>query len=545
MKFTQIKSETQKNGFSNAFAHFAFLKRINEEGIYSSDLVCEDAKKFAEEYGRGPLSSGWNSSLYYPVVSLSNAYEPYGFKIKKSGFDMALATKSDSDIAINVVHIDENYYVVNYDTLKSLIDKCGFTLAGLSSSYDSNKLYEAKLEFIKDIKKIIDPNAVSSEDIKLADYKIETTNACKTGILDRPNIKTQALSDFLAILNPHLIKINPKVVYHLTDGEYNPPKSDGSFHVWFFSTGRPAPTGVRGYSQIYVASGVMNRTAFNIPSRSYRCSMSPEFHEVKCERGYVHAYYFEQNLYIPCLDPLTNLTREFIASVGNNLVNMIMVVIDKVTSTGDIALATDELIRICSGRIESSKSNAINEKRNIDSTIDNLSKQLAECHRTLMQQNAIIEKLSSASIDKVSIQKEVEAIKKNSDVLSLTFVDNKLNIRTKTLYAENPTTGMTHEIGEFNIVLNFSTNEVRWHNLTRKVTTYVDANMNAPHVYSDGHACLGNAAVPLSTYMGRCEISMAAAVAIEFVQSVNMADNAGKCITMWPISERRAANGQS
>ena len=63
--------------------------------------------------------------------------------------------------------------------------------------------------------------------------------------------------------------------------------------------------------------------------------------------------------------------------------------------------------------------------------------------------------------------------------------------------------------------------------------------MQAPHVFLEGHACLGNAQEVLPQLVANLDIDLAAAYAIQFIESVNTADAAGAAIGNWPLAKEQ------
>lgn len=106
---------------------------------------------------------------------------------------------------------------------------------------------------------------------------------------------------------------------------------------------------------------------------------------------------------------------------------------------------------------------------------------------------------------------------------------------TTLLHCIDPRSKLKHEIGEFKIEINANTSQVKWYNLTRRITG-MEAGMQAPHVYAAGHACLGNTAETFPDLIARYELSVATMVAINFVESVNVQDAAGRHINKWPVA---------
>jgi hypothetical protein len=149
-------------------------------------------------------------------------------------------------------------------------------------------------------------------------------------------------------------------------------------------------------------------------------------------------------------------------------------------------------------------------------------------------------------------RKELELVNKNSKVLNAAISENQLIIHTDMLYCENPQTHKVHEIGKFIIMFELSLmtggdNEglVKWINVTHKIKGFSNQFMNAPHIFNDGHACLGSIAGTFSKLLNNHEIASAVDLAIQFVESVNPVDAAGSFIGNWPIVETEKKNEET
>lgn len=123
-------------------------------------------------------------------------------------------------------------------------------------------------------------------------------------------------------------------------------------------------------------------------------------------------------------------------------------------------------------------------------------------------------------------------------VRDVQVADGVVKVFTDTLYCVDPRSGKRHEIGAFRIeILTTGANGgVRWYNLTRRVDGYKNGQM-APHIWSEGSACLGTTAEIFPELIGNYEFAAAAMVAIQFAESVNTDDAAGKYIVRWPVVE--------
>jgi hypothetical protein len=112
-----------------------------------------------------------------------------------------------------------------------------------------------------------------------------------------------------------------------------------------------------------------------------------------------------------------------------------------------------------------------------------------------------------------------------------------IKVFTDTLYCIDPRTNQRHEIGKFRIEIftNCANGGVRWYNLSHKVQGYWGQSQ-APHINNEGGACYGNTAEIWPELIGNYEFAAAAMVAIQFVESVNIDDPAGKYIDQWPLA---------
>ncbi len=128
---------------------------------------------------------------------------------------------------------------------------------------------------------------------------------------------------------------------------------------------------------------------------------------------------------------------------------------------------------------------------------------------------------------------EYENLMKVKYVKDVKVEGDAVVIYTDVLNCKDERTGILHEIGAFRIRLPFTGTMPNWKNLTRTVNG-MKAGQHAPHVWPDGSACLGNTADIFPKLFQQRQWSIAAQLAIEFVQAANTSDHAGKYISSWP-----------
>lgn len=152
---------------------------------------------------------------------------------------------------------------------------------------------------------------------------------------------------------------------------------------------------------------------------------------------------------------------------------------------------------------------------------------------------------SIAKLPEVSIRGQLKGMIEKVKELPLVravYIRNCMTIETAMIYCQHPKTKHYHEIGEFIILFDFNAKQVRWYNMTRRVYG-VSTDMNAPHVYSDGRACLGDAQNTFTALFDKMDLVQLVLMSISFIQSVNIHDAAGSYINRWPIAKEMQKDG--
>ena len=145
------------------------------------------------------------------------------------------------------------------------------------------------------------------------------------------------------------------------------------------------------------------------------------------------------------------------------------------------------------------------------------------------------ERISSLSPE--LMQEEINSINTLEHVESVMMGSESIVVKTDVLCCAHPVTGTIYEIGEFRITipLKQSVANIKWINLTRKVNGITNTQY-APHVFNEsGTACLGSAQPIMADLKAKCEIKALIAVCIQFIESVNITDAAGKHLTKFPV----------
>lgn len=123
-------------------------------------------------------------------------------------------------------------------------------------------------------------------------------------------------------------------------------------------------------------------------------------------------------------------------------------------------------------------------------------------------------------------------------VVKVNMDGDKITVFTDRMYVEH--NGQTYDIGDFRIEIDTQGRNgcVKMFNLTRQVNAY-KSGMQAPHVFPEGNPCLGNLSEAIPQYIGEYEYSVVVMLCIQYLQSVNTSDPAGKYIEKWPVVENK------
>lgn len=199
---------------------------------------------------------------------------------------------------------------------------------------------------------------------------------------------------------------------------------------------------------------------------------------------------------------------------------------------------------MCMKRFDEAKE----EKAEVLNALEGQIKQLRNRLTTALR-DYNLKKAKTAHVSKDDYRKrlenEIDKIYQMSKVKKVTISkDGTLSVTTDILYCTNSATGLEHEIGAFRIEVRglgedyFSEEDsLLFHNLTRK-TNAMEEEMQAPHVFSDGVACLGSLEDVLPDLYSEYECAAIVMLAIQFIETANVDDDAGRYITAWPLSSR-------
>lgn len=197
-------------------------------------------------------------------------------------------------------------------------------------------------------------------------------------------------------------------------------------------------------------------------------------------------------------------------------------------------------VKECSKRLEQTLQSVREKIRNGEENIKQLQKDIVHNIREVTFARRRLEQLQKNNgLEEYGL--EFDKLKTVKGVKDVLVTDGVIKVFTNTLFCTDPRTDILHDIGAFRIEIytDGSKNGVRWFNLNRQVYGYNDRKMQAPHVFKDGHACMGNTEEIFPELIANYEFAAVAMVAIQFIESVNVDDAAGKFIDRWPKASVR------
>lgn len=142
---------------------------------------------------------------------------------------------------------------------------------------------------------------------------------------------------------------------------------------------------------------------------------------------------------------------------------------------------------------------------------------------------------AKARLDKVDdkLIKDLDNIIANKKVKDLYIRDNKFVVETNPIYAYHDKTGERYYIGNMRIEMQPSNTDVRFYGDNPRRSHWTQADPH-PHVDGhNGHACLGNVGSTIAELCSQMELYALTMICIDFLESVNTEDSAGRNIINW------------
>lgn len=189
-------------------------------------------------------------------------------------------------------------------------------------------------------------------------------------------------------------------------------------------------------------------------------------------------------------------------------------------------------------RFEQTIRNEESNQRNNQISADDYKRRYLDYLNRIFVSRCTIEGLKNKINEiEAKIMEELNTVTDISHITGIRFEDDKIVAHTDTIYVVTRLRGETEDtkflIGDFDIKIDLVNNEVRMINTTNKRKSYWSGQDNAPHVRNSGQACWGNVDATVAQLLSSAEVKALLSVVVNYLESVNLDDPAGKCIVNW------------
>jgi len=114
-----------------------------------------------------------------------------------------------------------------------------------------------------------------------------------------------------------------------------------------------------------------------------------------------------------------------------------------------------------------------------------------------------------------------------------------LSVYTRNITTLHRSSNNLHDMGYYRLKVPIQrASHFRWYNLTRRISTQGSEPKNHPHIYADGHACLGNAERMLQDSLISGKLYDTIQIGVRFLTSCHITDPAGMSLSFWPLYEQ-------
>lgn len=175
--------------------------------------------------------------------------------------------------------------------------------------------------------------------------------------------------------------------------------------------------------------------------------------------------------------------------------------------------------------------------------VEKVRRQLTEQIRKTMSDELLLNAMRKIDDSRAFYEREYDNLFAIDEVADVQMDNGALHIYTNTIYCTDPRDQKVHELGKYRIEIHLDGN-IRWFNLAGAKRGHLGNSFQAPHVRENGEGCLGEMTHVFPELIARYELSVAAQLAIAFLQNVNVTDPNEQWgpanILSWPVVETLA-----
>jgi hypothetical protein len=204
--------------------------------------------------------------------------------------------------------------------------------------------------------------------------------------------------------------------------------------------------------------------------------------------------------------------------------------------------ARNQYIQECQKRFEKTLKGTKDKITEGHKKIEELQKALVRTIRETQGAERKLEQLETTRPTQLKgYAQEFDSLTGVPGVESVETNDGVIKVFTEHIYITPDNSSDMFDIGKFRMEIYTSgaNGGIRFFNLTRQGSGS-DWNTNHPHVSKQGTPCLGNIKEMVAQLIGEYEYSAIARLGLQYLQSVNLEDSAGKGIfTHWPKVDKK------
>ena len=180
------------------------------------------------------------------------------------------------------------------------------------------------------------------------------------------------------------------------------------------------------------------------------------------------------------------------------------------------------------------------QRRRLAEATEKIASLDADLRRAIMQREGALRAIAGIESDaeegSKNIDQQYDLLRANKKVTDVIVHPGVIEVRTSYLYCKHRDTGEWHELGEMAIhIYTHPATKPPFvvENLTRRIKG-VTEGMHHPHVFADGHLCMGSYERTMIEYLATHDYSSLVGLIIYFLETHTPGDAAGKYLGNWP-----------
>jgi hypothetical protein len=250
------------------------------------------------------------------------------------------------------------------------------------------------------------------------------------------------------------------------------------------------------------------------------------------------------NIYIPFALSRYNVeSRQIFKAILEHAVvvmNMTQAEADAIRATvesDEASTLVDRYITLCNSVVSVPVSNIENSLADLVARRTLYERDLVELNRTIEVKEAALDNAKRNKTTDLSdkYRRDLEAIQRFPKVRLVGVRKGNIEVYTKCIYCLDDRSDKYHRLGEYRILIplrqtRHGRDGIRFLNLT-EVSPH---GYQAPHVFSEGNACFGTLNNVIPDLISGIDIPPLVSMLIQFLETANTADSAGRNVSMWP-----------